>query len=146
MIRTKPLTRKVPLRPGTKRMRQGRSTGTPTKAQASRFFAIKEIGCIVCLVRGVRRAAEIHHMTIGGLHGQKRRGHDFTVGLCSWHHRGENAFGSQKLGEETYGPSYALSPKFFREAFGNDDALLKLQDAALAEWQAGLAEWQTGLA
>ena len=38
----------LPRKPGKvyKRMRQGRSTGAPTKAQEARFAAIKEHGCI----------------------------------------------------------------------------------------------------
>lgn len=129
------MIRRKPLAPGTKRMRSGRSTGAPTKAQAARFLAIKEIGCIVCLSQGVTRAAEIHHMTCGGLHGQKRRGHDFTIGLCPWHHRGENAFGSAALGDAAYGPSYAREPRKFRETFGSDDVLLALQDQLIGELQ-----------
>lgn len=109
-------------------MKRGRSTGTPTKAQQERFYLLQEIGCIACLSKGITRAAEIHHLTVGGRHGQKRRGHGFTIGLCSWHHRGVNAYGSQKLGESTYGPSYALQPRLFREVFGNDDFLLGYQD------------------
>jgi hypothetical protein len=109
-------------------MKRGRSTGTPTKAQQERFYRIQEIGCIACLSRNIARAAEIHHLTIGGRHGQKRRGHDFTIGLCSWHHRGVNAYGSQKLGASTYGPSYALEPRLFRSTFGSDDLLLSFQN------------------
>lgn len=114
-------------------MKKGRSTGKPTRAQEERFFLIREIGCIACLSRGITRAAEVHHLTIGGKHGQKRRGHDFTVGLCSWHHRGENAFGSASLGELTYGPSYAREPRKFRETFGHDDKLLAEQERLIEE-------------
>lgn len=133
MIRTAPLTRKTPLRRSTKRMKQGRSTGRPTKAQESRFFLIREVGCIACRTRGITRAAEVHHLTIGGKHGQKRRGHDYTIGLCAWHHRGENAFGSAELGVLTYGPSYAREPRKFRETFGSDDVLLALQEKLIEE-------------
>jgi hypothetical protein len=128
-----PLTRKVPLRPGTKRMKQGRSTGKPTKAQQERFWRIQAVGCIACSTLGVTRAAEIHHLTIGGRHGQKRRGHDFTVGLCSWHHRGVTAYGNPALAAKVYGPSYAAEPRRFREVFGNDDALMALQDELIKQ-------------
>lgn len=133
MIRTKPLTRKAPMRRSTKRMKQGRSTGKPTIAQQYRFYAIKEIGCICCRTLGITRAAEIHHLTSGGRHGQKRRGHDFTIGLCSHHHRGVTAFGNARLATATYGPSYALEPRKFRETFGSDDVLLALQDKLIGE-------------
>lgn len=114
-------------------MKRGRSTNAPTKAQQERFYLIQEIGCIACLMRSMKRAAEVHHLTVGGRHGQKRRGHDFTIGLCSWHHRGVNAYGNQNLGESTYGPSYALRPRLFREVFGNDDFLLGYQDELIEQ-------------
>jgi len=44
MIRTKPL------KSGTKRMRQGRSTGKPTKAEEARIVASKEGPCMACEV------------------------------------------------------------------------------------------------
>lgn len=110
-------------------MKRGRSTGKPTKAQETRFMAIKEIGCIACRMRGIKAGdAEIHHMTSGGKHGQKRRGHDFTVGLCAYHHRGEPV-------PFNLGPSYALQPRLFRETFGDDDALLAYQNRLIAEQQ-----------
>ena len=116
-------------------MKRGRSTGTPTAAQAARFEAIREIGCLACRQANRRwTAAEIHHLTVGGRHGQKRRGHDYTIGLCGWHHRSERPFhvtpGQMR---HWYGPSYALEPRQFRETFGQDDALLAEQEQLLAE-------------
>ena len=133
-MRTKNLVRKVPLRPGTKRMRQGRSTGAPTKEQQARFDAIKAIGCIVCRMRGMHSVpCEIHHLTVGGKHGQKRRGHDFTIGLCGYHHRGLPLWHIERFDA---GPSYALEPRRFREVFGQDDALLAYQDELIGALQA----------
>lgn len=109
-------------------MKRGRSTGTPTKAQAARFELIREKGCVACQSVDLHRLPEIHHLTIGGKHGQKRRGHDFTIGLCGWHHRGDTAFGNPELARLTYGPSYALEPRAFRETFGQDDYLLAYQN------------------
>ena len=61
------------------------STGKATKAQQARFERIKEIGCICCLkTLYVYEPPEIHHITDCG----RRRGHDYTIGLCPWHHRG----------------------------------------------------------
>lgn len=107
-------------------MKQGRSTGTPTKSQKARFNAIKEVGCIVCrlMFRGWV-PCHIHHLTVGGKHGQKRRGHDFTIGLCPWHHVGVD--GNAK----NDGPSYALSPRAFRHEYGQDDVLLARQNEAI---------------
>ena len=109
-------------------MRRGRSTGNPTKAQAARFAALREHGCIACHMRGIDVVGEIHHLTVGGKHGQKRRGHDFTICLCAWHHRGEP---THLTAIYDLGPSYAREPRRFREVFGNDDALLAYQESLL---------------
>lgn len=66
---------------------------------------------------------EIHHLNEGGHAGQKRRGDEFTIGLCSWHHRGIKSFLSGTLG-----PSLALNSREFRECFGSDDQLLEEQN------------------
>ncbi|HFF3759763.1 TPA: hypothetical protein ACGCNR_004792 [Stenotrophomonas maltophilia] len=75
-------------------MKRGRSTGNKTRAQLARLDAIKDIGCIVACSLGIRFGdkpvpAEEHHLTVGGKHGQKRRWHDFTIGLNPWSQRGE---------------------------------------------------------
>lgn len=109
-------------------MKRGRSTGKPRGAQAARFALIWEHGCVACLIYGLYTLPEIHHLTVGGKHGQKRRGHDFTIGLCPYHHRGDPGFSDRELCELAYGPSYALQPKLFRETFGQDDYLLAYQN------------------
>lgn len=116
-------------------MKRGRSTGTPTLAEAARFEAIKELGCLVAHILGMEWVpCEIHHMTSGGKHGQKRRGHEFSIGLNSWSHRGAPFNGwTSKECEELFGPSYARQPRAFREMFGRDDELLSLQNQLLEE-------------
>lgn len=120
-------------------MRKGRSTGKPTAAQQRRFDRIKDPdpdtgpGCLIAHILGIGwLPAEIHHFTIGGHHGQKRRGHDFTIGINSWSHRGVPLDG-WTLDEcyEKLGPSYARQPNAFRETFGSDDELLALQNELL---------------
>lgn len=114
-------------------MKRGRSTGTPTKVQAARMDAIREAGCIVARKRGMGFIpCEIHHLTVGGRHGQKRRGHDFIVGLNPWSHRGV-PFGGWDAGRcaVAFGPSYARNPRRFREEIGTDDELLALQEDVL---------------
>lgn len=115
-------------------MKQGRSTGSPTTAQRARFDAIRDVGCIACLILGMATPAEVHHLTIGGKHGQKRLGHDHTIGLCSYHHRGSipGCALPARLLEERYGPSYALAPRAFRGKFGQDDYLLHYQNERIA--------------
>lgn len=116
-------------------MRAGRSTGTPTRAQAARFLAIQEIGCVVAHSLGLGYVpAEIHHLTVGGKHGAPRRGHDFTVGLNPWSHRGV-PFGGRTAAqcEALFGPSYAREPRRFRQEIGNDDYLLDLQNTLIEQ-------------
>lgn len=105
-------------------MKRGRSTGKPTAAQLARWDAIRDAGCVACAMYGTYTYPEIHHMTVGGKHGQKRLGHDFTFGLCPYHHRGVPVAGVQ-------GTSFALNPRAFRETFGEQDALLAFQDELL---------------
>lgn len=116
-------------------MRIGRSTGSPTSAQRRRHDAIREFGCIVAHMLGMGRVpCEIHHLTIGGKHGSKRRGHDHVVGLNPWSHRGE-PFGGRTASQcqAMFGPSYARQPRAFRERFGRDDELERVQAEVLGE-------------
>lgn len=138
MKRSAPLKRKTALKSMTQLRRvtylqPKRSTVTPTKAQVRRMQAIYLSGCVVCRFHfGWMSPPEIHHLTVGGKHGQKRRGHTYTIGLCPWHHRGvgdQEAFDYRSL----IGPSYALEPRAFREQFGSDDALLRIQNEYVAE-------------
>ena len=110
-----------------------RSTPKATPAQVARFEAIHRLGCIAARQRGVILPATIHHLTIGGRHGQKRRGHDFTIGLSEWHHLGRPILGlTHRECEARFGPSYARTPRAFRETFGQDDALLAMQNDLIA--------------
>lgn len=113
-------------------MKRGRSTATPTREEAARFDAIKEAGCVVAHIRGLGwTPCEIHHLTIGGKHGAKRRGHEFSVGLNSWSHRGVTFNGLTGLEcLELFGPSYALEPRAFREQYP-DDLLLEHQEGMI---------------
>lgn len=121
-------------------MKRGRSTGAPTKVQQERFDVIKEIGCVVARLRGLGFVpCEIHHLTVGGKHGQKRLGHDSTVGLNQWSHRGAmTVYGMNDPSEyeEVFGPSYARRPRAFREMY-QDDLLLAEQNRLIEEWQQG---------
>ncbi|WP_281915968.1 Ref family recombination enhancement nuclease [Caldimonas thermodepolymerans] len=118
-------------------MRRGRSTGAPTAAQRARFLAIREIGCIVARALGLGYVpAEIHHLTVGGKHGAPRRGHDYTIGLNPWSHRGV-PFGGMTEAQcyARFGPSYAREPRRFRQEIGNDDYLLDLQNTLIEEYR-----------
>lgn len=99
------------------------STGKPTKEQAMRFEKLQLLGCVACRKRHniARFPVELHHL----ISGWRRRGHDFVIPLCSWHHRGvvENGFRAAEM-FTMHGPSFALNPKMFRLDFGRDDDLL----------------------
>ncbi len=106
--------------------------------------AITDIGCIVAHSLGLGFVpCEVHHLTVGGKHGQKRRGHDFTVGLNSWSHRGE-PFGGMSAArcEELFGPSYARQPRKFRQDVGTDDYLLDLQNTLIEKHMKETRQWQ----
>jgi hypothetical protein len=135
----KPLQRYTALRPFRKgkepkrsTLRHGRSTPPPTAAQQRRFVLIKEIGCIACRVLGiVEQGCEIHHQTLGGKAGQRRLGHDYTIGLCTWHHRAGRPPGvtfAEMLA--TFGPPLTRA-RLFREKFGTDAELLDAQNELL---------------
>jgi hypothetical protein len=105
-------------------MKRGRSTGKPTKAQAARFEKIKRLGCAACLSRKMHLpcgSTEAHHLLSGGI----RRGHDESIPLGRWHHRGIPFTGwTTHEMEREFGPSLRLASKRFHEEFGSDDELL----------------------
>jgi hypothetical protein len=101
-----------------------------------RFRRLKELGCLACWYERVAvqwNPTEIHHLNEGGKAGQARRGDEFTVPLCSWHHRGEppEGFTASEM-RLTHGPSLARHSKAFRERFGTDDELLALTNRRIA--------------
>lgn len=112
-----------------------RSLPPPTARQLQRWALLQDMGCLCCLLHGrspesraLAGPVERHHQTVGGKHGAPRLGHDFTIALCSWHHRGKPA-GAPAVGvEKILGPSYAKTPRAFRAEYGNDAWLLKTQN------------------
>jgi len=100
----------------------------PTNAEKARMQAIKESGCILCLiVCGKTQAPDVHHLTSAG----RRRGHQFTIGACAFHHRGHLNGQSKQAMMTLLGPSHAWGSKGFAEFFGSDDSLLKIQNLIL---------------
>ena len=98
-----------------------------TKADRARFDAFRRIGCVACRKLRITRDADVHHLLSGG----KRRGHQYTIPLCPWHHRSQ-AFVSRAEAERVMGPSLALSPRKFRERFGSDEELLQYTNRLIA--------------
>lgn len=99
-----------------------------TQADKARFRAFQDIGCVACRKLGRFSHADVHHLLSGG----RRRGHRFTIPLCPWHHRGEEAvYVPVREMEKLSGPSLARTPRKFRERFGTDEELLKYTDALI---------------
>lgn len=104
-----------------------------TAKQSRRMQQVKVMGCLACRLdgRGVV-FCEAHHLNEGGVHGGRRRGHEQTIGLCAWHHRGVSRQGwSIEEMTAAYGPSWAHQPTAFSIHYGDDDRLLAYQEELL---------------
>lgn len=145
--RYKPLERKTPLRPGTKRMkRRHRACGAPTKAQQAHQDMQRADGCAFCRLldldfRGLPEGISpcgctaIHHRTVGDLHGNLQLGQDDTVGLGDWHHQGilQADYPTRDLMRAKYGPSLTHHKRAFLDAIA--ERLGERSTAALQRWQ-----------
>lgn len=101
-----------------------------TKEQKRRFDAIKSIGCLACRQLGYYDVdAEIHHLLNG-----YRRGHDYSVGLCCFHHRNVTEL-DKETAYRILGPSLATNKKEFIERFGTDEELLSTQNKLIEDWE-----------
>lgn len=107
-----------------------------------RDYAIRDIGCIACLMFGAgKNPCEKHHLNEGDQPGRKRRGERFTVGLCQWHHVGRcwcNGFPIQRRCDrclEERGPSWYHHKRAFIDRFGDGDTLLLDQNRRIEEWR-----------
>ena len=118
----------------------GSRTGQATSAQAIRFAELHDIGCIACRLRGVGWVPpEMDHRNVGDLAGMPRTegGHDDTLPLCCWHHRGISHQGYGKAESlKIFGPSKQLHKKLFIETFGTIDELYQQLNAMLDRYRA----------
>jgi hypothetical protein len=87
-----------------------------TKAQKERIARVLALGCCICGLETHGSPLEVHHLISGG----KRMGHDFTVCLCRYHHRG---IGYHRRLMIDRGPSLAHGSKLFTEAYGSQQNL-----------------------
>jgi hypothetical protein len=138
LVRHKPLERKTPLRPGTKRMkRRHRACGAPTKAQQAHQDAQRADGCAMCLLLELDDACgpvRVHHRTVGDLHGNLQLGQDETVCLGDWHHQGipKPGFNLEAM-RAKFGPSLHHHKKAFLELIA--EKLGERSTEALQRWQ-----------
>lgn len=93
------------------------------KADEARIGWIKEDGCCACRKLWFHVLADAHHILSGG----RRIGHEHTIPLCPWHHRGiiTNPDWSREQMEQTFGPSMARNKPAFVKAFGSELELLE---------------------
>jgi len=105
---------------------------SPTKAESHRISWIKMHGCIACAKDGKHRYADAHHILDGG----RRIGHDHTIPLCEWHHRGINLFDTltDSQVEELLGPRLT-SKRAFIDRYGTELELLAEIDDRYMESQ-----------
>lgn len=117
--------------------RRYRAIGNPTKAQQAQQDAQRAHGCAACHLRRNKRACggtQVHHRTIGDMHGQKQLGQGHTVGLGEWHHQGTVLPGLtvDRMRAE-FGPSLHHHKRDFVEWI--QDVLGERSTAALQRWQ-----------
>lgn len=89
-----------------------------------RFAKLYALGCVVSKIYFNRwEPAEIHHL----VEGRKRLGHQFTIPLSPWFHRGIPPLADMRPSEavEALGPSLALSKRDFVNRFASERELLE---------------------
>lgn len=94
-----------------------------SQTDRERFYMLKVYGCMACRKRGLSvGTVEIHHIVEG-----YRLGHDHTIPLCIWHHRGEreNLNITMSKMKAVFGPSMAREKKLFVREFGSERELLE---------------------
>lgn len=112
------------------------STVKPTPAQQKRLDALHDVPCIACvkeakfakknreLKQGQPGRTEAHHIVDKGSR-KHSGGHDATIPLCAWHHRGiciEYVTSSEM--KALHGPSLALHKREFKALYGTERKLL----------------------
>lgn len=99
-----------------------------------RFAKLRALGCIVSRLYFDRwEPADIHHL----VEGRKRLGHQFTIPLSPWFHRGVPPRFDMRPSEATekLGPSLARSKKDFVERFMSERELLAETNRLIAGMQ-----------
>lgn len=105
----------------------------PTKAQQDRLDRLHRLPCMACVHEGVTQPfqTEAHHLVDKGYR-EHSGGHDATIPLEAWHHRGVQREGWLRIEMEAkYGPSMALNKKAFEAKYGTQRELLAKIDKLL---------------
>lgn len=111
------------------------STGKPTKSQQVRLDAVSAMRCVCCEIEQVRQPfpTEVDHLVDKGYRTHSG-GHDATIPLCAWHHRGLclDGFTAETM-KLRFGPSFALQSKLAVAWYGKKRVLLARVNAMLAK-------------
>jgi hypothetical protein len=100
------------------------SRPAPRVADIERFAKLYALGCVISRVYFDRwEPAEIHHL----VEGRKRLGHQYTIPLSAWFHRGVPPLSDMRPSEavQKIGPSLALSKRAFVARFTSERELLE---------------------
>ncbi len=111
-------------------------TKAPNAAQRRRLDRLSRMACIACLLNapGTHQPnkTEVHHLVDKGTR-ELSGGHDATIPLCAWHHRGKRIrlLANDFMMAQQYGPSLALQKHAFVERYGTERHLLAIVDETL---------------
>lgn len=96
-----------------------------TKADQKRLDIIHRLPCLACVQQGCNIGpTEAHHIVDKGYR-KHSGGHQATIPLCEWHHRGEPRLGYMASYMTTmFGPSLARNKRAFISKYGTERALL----------------------
>lgn len=104
-----------------------------TKADQKRLDIIHRMPCLACAQEGCSQPSktEAHHIVDKGYR-KHSGGHQSTLPLCGWHHRGEPISGDS-CSEMTayYGPSMAKNKRSFVKRYGTERELLARTDEVM---------------
>jgi hypothetical protein len=126
----------------------------PNASELAHMGRCKELVCIPCLVRLMLHALPAEWVVVGsedlkgwyvGLlqfhhfkSGNIRVGHHAGIGICLWHHSGNQAMPpdgwTHNRLRDRYGPSLNDGSTLFHETYGSDQELQELQDAVLSHF------------
>jgi hypothetical protein len=106
-----------------------------TKVDQKRLDIIHRLPCLACVQEGEIQPnrTEAHHIVDNGYRAHSG-GHQATIPLCGWHHRGEPKMPQSKTEMGfIYGPSLATSKRFFVLRYGTERELLAHVNAMLEQ-------------
>ena len=100
---------------------------TGQSRDAKRYEAMRDIGCLACLLSDMKSQCgkvTMHHLVDKGYR-EHSGGNQATIPLGEWHHQGIPLMNRTVTWmRNMYGPSMALESKAFAELYGSQRALL----------------------